>query len=115
MPKRISIIPYLTIDELEQRYRQTTDGIERSHYQIIWLLAQGRPTEEVVAVTGYSRDWIYELVRSYNRSGVAALGDLRRHNPGGVPKLNDVQQAQLLQALRVEHRFSNRKSGLMSG
>ena len=39
-------------------------------------------------------------MRSYNRIGVAALGDLRRHNPGGTPKLNDVQQAQLLQALR---------------
>jgi transposase len=100
MPKRISIIPHLSIDELEQRYRQATDGIERSHYQIIWLLAQGRLMEEVAAVTGYSRDWIYELVRSYNRIGVAALGDLRRHNPGGRAKLNDVQQAQLLQAMR---------------
>lgn len=100
MPKRISIIPHLSIDELEQRYRQATDGIERSHYQIIWLLAQGRLMEEVAAVTGYSRDWIYELVRSYNRIGVAGLGDLRRHNPGGPPKLNDVEQAQLLQAMR---------------
>ena len=100
MPKRISIMSHLTIDELGQRYRQATDGIERSHYQIIWLLAQDRPTEEVAAVTGYSRDWIYELVRSYNRIGVAALGDLRRHNPGATPKLNELQQAQLLQALR---------------
>jgi transposase len=100
MGKRISIIPHLTIDELEQRYRQASDGIERSHYQIIWLLAQGRSTKEVAAVTGYSRDWIYELVRSYNRVGVAGLGDLRCHNPGGTPKLNDVQQAQLLEALR---------------
>ncbi|WP_081431257.1 helix-turn-helix domain-containing protein [Moorena bouillonii] len=47
-------------------------GPTRSHYQIIWLLAQGLPTSEVVAVTGYSRDWIYELVRSYNRLGVEA-------------------------------------------
>jgi hypothetical protein len=39
MPKRISIIPHLTIDELEQRYRQSTETIERSHYQIIWLLS----------------------------------------------------------------------------
>ena len=71
MPKRITIIPHLTVNELEQRYRQATHHIERSHYQIIWLLAQGRPTKEVAAVTGYSRYWIYELVRSYNRLGVA--------------------------------------------
>lgn len=100
MPKRISIIPHLTIDALEQRYRQANKPIERSHYQIIWLLAQGRTTEEVAAVTGYSRSWIYELVRSYNRIGVAALGDLRRQNRGAAPLLNDVQQAQLLEALR---------------
>ena len=97
MPKRISIITHLTIDELEQRYRQASHPIERSHYQIIWLLAQGRTTSEVASVTGYSRDWIYELVRSYNCLGVEALGDLRRTNPGGTPKLDDVQQAQLLE------------------
>jgi hypothetical protein len=67
MPKRISIAAHLTKEELEQRYRSSTHRIERSHYQIIWLLAKGRRTEEVVEVTGYSRDWIYELVRSYNR------------------------------------------------
>ncbi len=58
MPKRITIIPHLTVHELEQRYRKSTHPIEHSHYQIIWLLAQGRPTEEVAAVTRYSRDWI---------------------------------------------------------
>jgi transposase len=100
MPKRISVMPYLTIEELEQRYRSSTDRIERSHYQIIWLLAKGRRTEEVAEVTGYSRDWIYELVRSYNRQGVEVVGDLRRQNPGASPKLDDVQQANLEQALR---------------
>ena len=42
MPKRIQIAQHLPIEELEQRYRQAKDGVERSHYQIIWLLAQGR-------------------------------------------------------------------------
>ncbi len=68
MPKRISIKPYLSIEELDQRYRQAKEVIERSHYQIIWLLAQGKRTEEVVEVTGYSRNWIYELVRGGVRS-----------------------------------------------
>jgi transposase len=39
-------------------------------------------------------------VRSYNHRGVKAIGDLRRHNRGASPKLDDVQQANLLQALR---------------
>ena len=59
MPKRISITPHLSIDELAQRYRQAQNPIERSHFQIIWLLAQGKRTEAVAEVTGYSRSWIY--------------------------------------------------------
>ena len=52
MPKRIKITPHLSTDELEKRYRQATNAIERSRYQIIWLLAQGRSTKEVAEVTG---------------------------------------------------------------
>lgn len=100
MPKRISISGYLSVEELGKRYRQASTVVERAHYQILWLLAQGRPSEEVAAVTGYSRNWIYELVRSYNTLGVEVLGDLRRHNPGARPKLDDIQQANLLQAMR---------------
>jgi transposase len=100
MPKRITIQPHLSQEELGTRYRQASDPIERSHYQIIWLLVQGRPTEEVAAITGYSRSWIYELVWGYNRIGPASLGDGRHRNPGAPPLLDEVQQAQLLQTIR---------------
>lgn len=100
MPKRLTISSHLSLEELEQRYRQAKTATERSHYQILWLLAQGKPSEEVAEVTGYGRNWIYELVRSYNRIGIEALGDLRRHNRGASPKLDEVHQAKLLQALQ---------------
>ena len=93
------IHPFL-FSATETRYRGTKDPIERSHYQIIWLLATGRPTEEVAAVTGYSRNWIYELVWGYNQLGPNSLGDARRQNFGGEPLLSDVQQAQLWQGLQ---------------
>jgi len=99
MPKRISIKSHLSIDQLEKRYREAKDPVERTHYQIIWLLAQGRSSAEVAGVTGYSRSWIYELVWGYNRIGPETLGDGRRKNPGAPPLLNDVQQAQLWQVL----------------
>jgi hypothetical protein len=63
MPKRLQIAPHLPVAELERRYRQASEGIERSHYQIIWLLAQGRKSEDVATLTSYSRLWIYELSR----------------------------------------------------
>jgi transposase len=80
MPKRLQITAYLSLEALEQCYRQAKDGVERSHYQIIWLLAQGKRTREVAALTGYSRGWIYELVWGYNRQGPGSLGDHRHHS-----------------------------------
>ncbi|MBD2110343.1 MULTISPECIES: helix-turn-helix domain-containing protein [Cyanophyceae] len=86
---------YLAVDELERRYRDAKGGIKRSHYQIIWFLAQGRSPADVPASTSYSRDRIYKLLRRYNEQGLSALGDQRRHNPGQAPLVNAVQQAQL--------------------
>lgn len=101
MPKRIQIAPHLSAEELYQRYRQASNPIERSHYQIIWLLASGKPTEEVASITGYSRNWIYELVWGYNRLGVQSLGDKRKQNRGAKPLLDEQQQALLWQALQT--------------
>jgi transposase len=100
MPKRITIEPHLSLEELERRYRQAKEPVERTHYQMIWLLAKGKRTEEVAVVTGYSRSWIYELVWGYNRIGSESLGDHRHDNTGSSqPLLDDVQQALLWQAL----------------
>ncbi|NJK37734.1 MAG: helix-turn-helix domain-containing protein [Oscillatoriales cyanobacterium RM2_1_1] len=100
MARRLKIRAHLSLEELEERYRQAKEGVERSHYQIIWLLAQGKRSEEVAELTGYSRSWIYELVWGYNRIGPESLGDKRRQNPGAKPLLDDVQQAQLWQVLQ---------------
>lgn len=101
MPRRITIKTHLSLEELKARYHQAKDATERTHYQIIWLLAQGKRTEEVAAVVGYSRGWIYELVWGYNRIGPETLGDHRHQNPGGKELLlDDVQQAYLWQALQ---------------
>ena len=100
MPKSVEITPHLSVVELETRYRQCKDPVERSHYQIIWLLAQGRSTAEVSEVTSYSRAWIYELVWGYNDQGPASLVDYRHQHPGRLTLLDDEQQAMLLQALQ---------------
>jgi len=100
MPKRITINPHLSVKELENRYRAAKNPVERSHYQIVWLLAQGKTTEEVAGVTGYCRDWIRKIVRRYNNQGAAGLADRRCDYPGAPPLLDDLQQAYLWQALQ---------------
>ncbi|MFM2026957.1 MAG: hypothetical protein RLZZ339_1674 [Cyanobacteriota bacterium] len=100
MPKQITIAPHLTEEELYQHYRHSQEATQRTHYQIIWLLTQGKKTKEVAEITGYSLNWLYELVWGYNRLGPASLGDKRQNNAGRTPLLNDQQQALLWQALQ---------------
>jgi len=39
MKKPITVKAHLSIETIETRYRKAKDAVERSHWQIIWLLA----------------------------------------------------------------------------
>ena len=62
-----------------------------------WAL--GKRTEQVAEATGYSLRWIRVIANRYNQQGEAGVGDQRHHNPGAQALLDEVQQAQLLQAI----------------
>jgi transposase len=87
--------------ELERRYRRARDPVERSHLQIVWLLSEGRTTEEVCRVTGYSPGWVRQVARRYDERGVEGLGDRRHRNPGARERalLDEEGQAELREAL----------------
>lgn len=67
MNKRISLKAHLSGEQIETRYRKAKDAVERSHWQIIWLLAQGKTAQQIAEVTGYSYDWIRCIVHRYNQ------------------------------------------------
>ncbi|MBD1939355.1 helix-turn-helix domain-containing protein [Microcoleus sp. FACHB-68] len=100
MPKRLTIEPHLSLKDLETRYRKAKDPVARSHWQIVWLLAQGKPTHSVVEATGYSATWVRKIAGRYNQCGPEGLGDRRHENPGGEPLLSEQQQQQLWEALQ---------------
>ncbi len=99
MSRRLKIQPHLSLDELEARYRQAKDPVERSHFQIVWLLSQGKPTQSVSEHTGYSITWVLEIAHRYSDHGPAGLGDKRKGNLGATPLLTKAQQQELYQAL----------------
>ena len=102
MPKTIKLEPHLSSAELENHYREAKDAVLRSHYQILWLISLGKTTRQVMEVTGYSRGWIQQIARRYNRYGAEALGDRRHHNPGAKQRalLSVEQQQELKEALK---------------
>jgi transposase len=103
MPKRLKLQPHVAAEELERRYRKAKDPVERTHYQIVWLLSEGRSTKEVCEVTGYSPGWVRQIAHRYNEQGVKGLGDRRHGNPGAVGRalLTFAQQQELMEALEA--------------
>jgi transposase len=99
MPRRLTAAAHLPVDELERRYRAARDPVERTHWQVVWLVAGGRACAEVASVVGYSVDWVRKVIRRYNAGGPAAVRDRRHGNPGGTPLLTPAQQAELREAL----------------
>ena len=50
MAKRIEVKTELTAEELHERYRRASDGVERTHWQMLWWLKEGKSAKEVAAV-----------------------------------------------------------------
>ena len=98
MPRLVRLAPHMTHDELFCRYRQSTNPVEKTHWQILWWRAQGRGTKEVAKLVGYRPDWIRRIVRTYNADGAEAVGDGRARN-GSAPMLDLSQQEELLSLL----------------
>jgi transposase len=94
MGRRIRVEGHLSAEELQQRYRRSAHPSEKTHWQVLWLVAQGRNCEEAAAATGYTINWVRELVGRYNRGGPEAVLDGRRGHSGRRPLLSqDAEQA----------------------
>ena len=58
MPRTTKLEDHLTVEELGARYRRARDPVERSHVQIVWLIARGQSAKEAAEITGYSARWV---------------------------------------------------------
>ena len=102
MARRIKLTVKLSVDELERRYRGAREGMERSHWQIIWLLAQGHPAYQVAQMTGYSAYWIGQIARRYNAEGEEGLRNHRRiSRPSPLALLSTPEHLEELRAALV--------------
>ncbi len=101
MQKRLTVKPHLSLEEVEHHYRTAKDPVARSHWQIVWLLAQDKTTQQIVEYTGYGLSWIRTIAHRYNEGGPQALGDRRHGNPGAAAILSPDVQKQLWDALQA--------------
>jgi hypothetical protein len=87
--------PHRSPAELEQRYRQATEGTVRGWWQILWLLSRGQTAKEIAESTGYSRYGIGQLAKRYNAERYnaerynAERYNAERYNAEGVAGMRD--------------------------
>ena len=93
----VRVSDHLGIGELQARWRESKDATLARHYQVIWLLAEGRSCAEVAGLTGFVRRWVEELLVRYNRFGPSSLGDRRRGN-GAAPRILTPEVLAMLRA-----------------
>lgn len=99
MPRCLTLAVHLSSDELEHRYRQSHDPVERTHWQMLWLVGQGQTCPAVASMVGYSEDWVRTIVHRYNTDGPDGVRDRRQANPGQKPLLSAELGAALEEAL----------------
>ncbi|NJK91048.1 MAG: helix-turn-helix domain-containing protein [Blastochloris sp.] len=97
--------------QLKKRYPSCADPVEKTHWWIIWKIAQAQePMSGIAQEAGVGRQWVYKLKDRYNLLGQEGLKD-RRSDNGAKPLLN--QEA--LEALRLALSQPPQDSGLWSG
>lgn len=103
MPRRITLKPHLTTDELYRRYRACRHPQEKLRWRALYLICGGEFANHAARRVGRSSGWITALARRYNERGAEAVPDARGEvMPGRRPRL-DAEAAQALDlALRSE-------------
>jgi transposase len=101
--KRLPVVPHLSHDEIDRRYRGCSDASEKSRWHVLWLVTrpdQPLSATKVAELVGFTPAWGRAILKRYNAHGPDVLTDRRRKN-GAEPKLSPEQQAQLLAALQA--------------
>ena len=100
---RLPIILHLTPADIFRRYRACRRGVEKTHWQLLWLLT--RPEDPLAparaaAQVGLSAVWARAILKRWNAEGPAGLADRRVAANGGQSKLSTDQQIDLWAALQ---------------
>ena len=111
---RLPIVPHLSPDQIAGRYRAGRTGLEKTHWQILWLLTRSAdpPTPaEVASQVGLTPAWVRTVLKRWNAEGPAGLTDRRATRNGGQAKLSDEQRAALFEALQGRPADGGRWTG----
>jgi transposase len=100
---RLSIVLHLPPDEIARRYRACRTGVEKTHWQILWLLTRTETPPapaDVAPQVGLTPAWVRTILKRWNAEGPDGLADRRPSTNGGQSKLTADQHVDLWDALQ---------------
>lgn len=95
MPAPLTLPSHRSSADIAKRMRTCPDAVERTHWQIIWLLDQGQHVPAIAAELGYTEPWVRTIVHRYIDLGADGLQDRRRSNPGAQPLVSAAVRTEL--------------------
>lgn len=98
-------------EELKKLYQQSKCPVEGRRTQAIWLLSEGKRSEEVQEITAYSGVNLLRVIDAYNDKGAEGLKDGRRKNIGRPTVLSDEEMLHLAQEIRRDYKKNMYWSG----
>jgi transposase len=85
---------------LHERYRQTKDAVERTHWHILWLAKEGKTPQTIAEQLGYTARWVRTVIGRWNAQREAGIRDRRHEIDVSRPLLSPEQQEELAAALQ---------------
>jgi hypothetical protein len=83
---RLPIVPHLTPEHIYRRYRACRTGVEKTHWQLLWLLTRPEAPlapAQAAAQVGLTAVWTRAILKRWNADGPAGLADRRAGTNGG--------------------------------
>lgn len=99
MAKRVALQTSMAAEEFHERYRQSKDTVERTHWHILWQIQEGKSPREVSELLGYTARWVRTIIQRWNAEGERGIQDHRHEIAGHKPLLSPEQQAALQEVL----------------
>jgi len=115
MGKRVKIQTAYTTEELHERYRQTKDAVERTHWHILWLAKEGKTPQTIAEQLGYTARWVRTVIGRWNAQGEAGIRDHRHEIDVSRPLLSPELQQELTEALQAPPADGGLWSGAIRG
>ncbi|WP_026097581.1 helix-turn-helix domain-containing protein [Baaleninema simplex] len=104
MPRKVSLAPHFSAEELREKYKKSRDNVEARRWHLLWKVARGWTLKNSAIAVGLNYEYAQKVVKKYNQEGDKGIKNQRNQNHPKTKKhralLNEEQLNKLKEALK---------------